>query len=94
MYDVDLLKNIFIVLVTHATEIYSASYALENYLKKVGSSFLVIAHSLYESSLRYSVSRHYVIGRVVREKNYGAEILRALAIPSKPAPHYIFSFAS
>jgi hypothetical protein len=68
MYDVDLLKNIFIVLVTHATEIYSASYALENYLKKVGSSFLVIAHSLYESSLRYSVSRHYVIGRVVREK--------------------------
>jgi len=43
MYDVGFLKNIFIVLVTHATEIYSASYALENYLKKVGSSFLVIA---------------------------------------------------
>jgi glycosyltransferase involved in cell wall biosynthesis len=72
MYDVGFLKNIFIVLVTHATEIYGPLHALENYLKNVRSSFLIIAHPLYESSLRYSVSRHYVRGRVVREKKFMA----------------------
>jgi glycosyltransferase involved in cell wall biosynthesis len=54
--------NNLVVEVTHVTEIYGPAQALENYLKRNSSKFLIIAHPLPTSSLNHSTCKTYVNG--------------------------------
>jgi len=65
-------NNGLVVEVTHVTEIYGPAHALENYLRRNTSEFMVIAHPLPLSSLSYSTHKIYVNGKLRKNVRYRA----------------------